>query len=59
MVTPGIVGERHDTLAQAIRRTLAQYAELKDSVAMLGLEQLSPDDRKVVARDARLAAGSL
>jgi F-type H+-transporting ATPase subunit beta len=54
MVTPGIVGERHYALAQAIRRTLAQYAELKDIIAMLGLEQLSPDDRKVVARARRL-----
>jgi len=36
MVAPGIVGERHYTLAQAIRRTLAQYAELKDIIAMLG-----------------------
>jgi F-type H+/Na+-transporting ATPase subunit beta len=54
MVTPGIVGLRHYTLAQAIRRTLAQYAELKDIIAMLGLEQLSPDDRKVVARARRL-----
>lgn len=48
MVTPGVVGERHYALAQAIRRTLAQYAELKDIIAMLGLEQLSPDDRQVV-----------
>ncbi|WP_339079291.1 F0F1 ATP synthase subunit beta [Pseudomonas sp. TMP9] len=54
MVTPGIVGERHYRLAQAIRRTLAQYAELKDIIAMLGLEQLSPEDRKVVARARRL-----
>jgi F-type H+-transporting ATPase subunit beta len=54
MVTPGIVGDRHYALAQAIRRTLAQYAELKDIIAMLGLEQLSPEDRKVVARARRL-----
>jgi len=54
MVTPGIVGEYHYAIAQAIRRTLAQYAELKDIIAMLGLEQLSPDDRKVVARARRL-----
>ncbi|MDX9884604.1 F0F1 ATP synthase subunit beta [Thauera sp.] len=54
MITPGIVGERHYALAQAIRRTLAQYAELKDIIAMLGLEQLSPEDRKVVARARRL-----
>ena len=54
MATPGIVGERHYNLAQEIRRTLAQYAELKDIIAMLGLEQLVPEDRKVVARARRL-----
>ena len=54
MATPGIVGERHYSLAQEIRRTLAQYAELKDIIAMLGLEQLSPEDRNVVARARRL-----
>jgi len=53
MATLGIVGERHYALAQEIRRTLAQYGELKDIIAMLGLEQLSPEDRKVVVR-ARL-----
>jgi F-type H+-transporting ATPase subunit beta len=41
-------------LAQHIRQTLAQYAKLKDIIAMLGLEQLSPPDRKVVARARRL-----
>jgi F-type H+-transporting ATPase subunit beta len=54
MATPGIVGERHYGLAQEIRRILAQYAQLKDIIAMLGLEQLSPEDRKVVARARRL-----
>jgi F-type H+/Na+-transporting ATPase subunit beta len=54
MATPGIVGERHYNLAQEIRRTLAQYAELKDIIAMLGLEQLSVEDRKVVGRARRL-----
>ena len=54
MATPGIVGERHYLLAQEIRKTLAQYEDLKDVIAMLGLEQLSPDDRKVVARARRL-----
>ena len=54
MATPGIVGERHYALAQAIRQTLAQYAELKDIIAMLGLEQLSPEDRQVVGRARRL-----
>ena len=54
MTTPGIVGARHYGLAQEIRRTLAQYAELKDIIAMLGLEQLSPEDRNVVVRARRL-----
>ena len=54
MATPGIVGQRHYDLAQEIRRTLAQYAELKDIIAMLGLEQLSPEDRNVVTRARRL-----
>ena len=54
MATPGIVGERHYKLAQDVRRTLAQYDDLKDVVAMLGLEQLSPEDRSVVARARRL-----
>lgn len=54
MATPGIVGQRHYALAQAIRRTLAQYAQLKDIIAMLGLEQLSPADRNVVDRARRL-----
>jgi len=54
MATPGIVGERHYHLAQDIRRTLAQYEELKDIIAMLGLEQLSSEDRNVVARARRL-----
>jgi F-type H+/Na+-transporting ATPase subunit beta len=54
MATPGIVGERHYELAREVRRTLAQYSELKDIIAMLGLEQLSPEDRNVVARARRL-----
>lgn len=54
MASPGIVGERHYQLAQKVRSTLAQYAELKDIIAMLGLEQLSPEDRSVVGRARRL-----
>jgi len=54
MATPGIIGERHYKLAQEIRQTLAQYEELKDIIAMLGLEQLSVDDRNLVSRARRL-----
>jgi len=54
MATPGIVGKQHYELAQEIRKTLAQYEQLKDIIAMLGLEQLAPEDRKVVGRARRL-----
>ncbi|HNY11245.1 MAG TPA: F0F1 ATP synthase subunit beta [Candidatus Wallbacteria bacterium] len=54
MSTPGIVGERHYNIAQEIRRTLAQYEELKDIIAMLGLEQISPEDRGIVFRARRI-----
>jgi F-type H+-transporting ATPase subunit beta len=54
MATAAIVGESHYRLAQQIRRTLAQYEDLKDIIAMLGLEQLSPEDRKVVGRARQL-----
>jgi len=54
LATPGIIGERHYRIAQEIRRTLAQYEALQDIIAMLGLEQLSPEDRLVVARARRL-----
>jgi len=54
MATPAIVGERHYFLAQEIRRTLAQYEDLKDIISMLGLEQLSPQDRAIVTRARQL-----
>jgi F-type H+-transporting ATPase subunit beta len=54
MATPGIVGERHYTLAREIRQTLAQYEDLKDIIAMLGMEQLSPEDRRTVTRARQL-----
>jgi len=54
MATPSIIGRRHYNLAQDIRRTLAQYGELKDIIAMLGMEQLSQEDHKVVGRARRL-----
>jgi F-type H+-transporting ATPase subunit beta len=54
MATPGIVGEKHYELSQNIRQTLAQYEELKDIIAMLGMEQLSVEDRNLVGRARRL-----
>lgn len=54
MATPLILGERHYRIAQEIRSTLALYENLKDIIAMLGLEQLSSQDRAIVVRARRL-----
>jgi len=54
MLSPGIVGARHYEIARAIRKNLAEYKELKDIIAMLGMEELSAADRAVVHRARRL-----
>ncbi len=54
MLTPGIVGRRHYRIAGDVRQTLAEYEELKDIIAMLGLEELAEADRKTVGRARRL-----
>jgi F-type H+-transporting ATPase subunit beta len=54
MATAAIVGERHFKLAQEVRATLARYEDLKDIIAMLGMEQLSPEDRMEAGRARRL-----
>lgn len=54
MATPIVIGQKHYNIAQTIRQTLAQYEELKDIIAMLGLEQLSMNDQKIVNRARRL-----
>jgi len=54
MLSPAIVGNRHYTIAQGIRKNLAEYKELKDIIAMLGMEELSAADRAVVHRARRL-----
>nr|WP_245168253.1 F0F1 ATP synthase subunit beta [Desulfobaculum xiamenense] len=54
MLSADVVGQRHYDVAREVRRTLATYEELKDIIAMLGLEELSRDDRRTVFRARRL-----
>jgi F-type H+/Na+-transporting ATPase subunit beta len=54
MLAPHVVGKRHYELAQHIRATLTSYEELKDIIAMLGIEELSQADRRTVYRARRL-----
>ncbi|WP_169981382.1 F0F1 ATP synthase subunit beta [Tautonia rosea] len=54
MLVPHIIGRRHFEVAQEVRRTLATYEDLKDIISMLGLEELSRQDRRTVERARRL-----
>jgi F-type H+/Na+-transporting ATPase subunit beta len=54
MLTPSIVGERHYRIARGVRQALAEYEDLKDIIAMLGIEELSKDDQQTVARARQL-----
>ncbi|WP_088240381.1 F0F1 ATP synthase subunit beta [Calothrix rhizosoleniae] len=50
MLQPNIVGEDHYGTARAVQSTLQRYKELQDIIAILGLDELSEDDRLIVAR---------
>lgn len=50
MLQPNIVGEDHYQTARAVQSTLQRYKELQDIIAILGLDELSEDDRLIVAR---------
>jgi F-type H+/Na+-transporting ATPase subunit beta len=50
MLQPGIVSEEHYALAENVKETLQRYKELQDIIAILGIDELSEEDRMVVAR---------
>lgn len=54
MLQPSIVGEDHYGVARAVQSTLQRYKELQDIIAILGLDELSEDDRLVVARARKI-----
>ncbi|MEM9450750.1 MAG: F0F1 ATP synthase subunit beta [Cyanobacteria bacterium P01_E01_bin.6] len=54
MLQPSIVGEEHYKTARAIQSTLQRYKELQDIIAILGLDELSEDDRITVARARKI-----
>jgi F-type H+-transporting ATPase subunit beta len=49
-----VVGDAHYRLADEVRRTIAHYRELQDVIALLGMEELSAADRRLVGRARRL-----
>jgi F-type H+-transporting ATPase subunit beta len=54
ILTPEVVGELHYDTAQRVKETLQRYKELQDIIAILGMEELSDEDKKVVHRARRV-----
>lgn len=54
ILSPDIVGQEHYEVAREVQRVLARYKELQDIIAILGLDELSPDDRATVDRARRI-----
>lgn len=54
LMTPAIMGKEHFAIATEVRAALARYQELQDIIAILGVEELSEEDQKVVTRARRV-----
>jgi len=54
MLQASVVGEKHYNMARKVQSTLQRYKELQDIIAILGLDELSEDDRLIVARARRV-----
>ncbi|ATQ66541.1 MULTISPECIES: F0F1 ATP synthase subunit beta [Methylosinus] len=54
LLDPLVVGEAHAEVATEVRRVIEHYLELQDVIALLGVEELAAEDRKIVGRARRL-----
>lgn len=54
MLDPNIVGEEHYNVARQVKEVLQRYEDLQDIIAILGIEELSEEDRKIVNRARRI-----
>jgi F-type H+-transporting ATPase subunit beta len=53
-VDPNVVGEEHYSTTRAVQATLQRYKELRDIIAILGMDELSPEDKLVVSRARKI-----
>jgi F-type H+-transporting ATPase subunit beta len=53
-VDPYIIGEEHYSITRRVQATLQRYKELRDIIAILGMDELSPDDKLAVARARKI-----
>ena len=54
MLDPLVVGQEHYDIARGVQQTLQRYKELKDIIAILGMDELSEDDKQVVSRARKI-----
>ncbi|MBW8307272.1 MAG: F0F1 ATP synthase subunit beta, partial [Thiobacillus sp.] len=54
ILDPQVVGEEHYNVARAVQGTLQRYKELRDIIAILGMDELSPEDKLSVARARKI-----
>ncbi len=54
ILDPGIIGEEHYYVARSVQRTLQKYKDLQDIIAILGMDELSDDDKLVVSRARKI-----
>ncbi len=54
LLAPEIVGERHYQVARAVQKTLQKYKDLRDIIAILGMDELSDEDKLTVARARKM-----
>ena len=54
MLDPGVIGDRHYQVARGVQETLQRYKDLQDIIAILGMDELSEDDRLVVDRARKI-----
>ena len=54
LLDPTVVGANHYAIAERVREAVARYHELQDVIALLGVEELGAEDRRIVARARRL-----
>jgi len=53
-IDPNVIGEEHYTTTRRVQQTLQRYKELRDIIAILGMDELSPDDKLVVSRARKI-----
>ncbi len=54
ILDPTIIGQRHYAIAQRVQKTLQRYKDLQDIIAILGVDELSEDDKRTVARARKI-----